>query len=627
MRQTLSKTNTINTFYFWWVIYFFFILFTVFISYWLNEFPPKESELLQGRFISSSVQTPKNLVFNTSYDVIFPDTGTAKKINTNEGWYVIPIPTSILALKEEKLCIYIASLSHNVEVFVNDLWIGNGGKMEDPIDRNAKHPLLFNFDKKQLLKKKSNHLYIHIKGVTPQWTYLGNIYMASEKMLLPIYEKQKILRINLVFFTTVALIFTSFFAMLLWLIKRENSYYIWYSIAELLWAVHDSDHFIKKIPFSNTIWESIITLSIGWSVLCFIFFIHRYINQYKKKIDKYILYLGLLLSTAFLYQDADWIVFYGYNIWMIFIMMAGIYIIFFMLSYYKKTKDKNTLLMLLCAAIMTSFGFHDYLAVTAVLPQNSPYILHMSSLIIIIVISTLLINQFISSLKTVRYYNKYLEDELSEKEKELINEYAKNKKLNDYKLLNEERKRIMQDIHDGVGGQLVTTLAAMQYSGLSSDDIKDNLNFILQDLRLVIDSLDGEKEELITILGTLRFRLEDLLIKAKIHLVWKVNDLPMLGMLNSTESLNTMRIVQEAITNIIKHADASHITVSTYIKEINKHNYAIVEIKDNGTGLIKNKIVGRGLVNMKQRADKINAFFEINSKKNKGVTVLLGFSC
>ncbi|MCK5812833.1 MAG: hypothetical protein KAH03_01185, partial [Cocleimonas sp.] len=129
MKYTPLKPNAINTIYLWSAIYFFFILFTVFISYWLNESPPKEFELNHGKFINSSVETPQNLIFNSFHNVTFPDEGIAKKIGTNNGWYVIPILTSLISLKEEKLCIYIASLSHNAEVFVNDLWVGNGGKI------------------------------------------------------------------------------------------------------------------------------------------------------------------------------------------------------------------------------------------------------------------------------------------------------------------------------------------------------------------------------------------------------------------------------------------------------------------------------------------------------------------
>jgi signal transduction histidine kinase len=162
---------------------------------------------------------------------------------------------------------------------------------------------------------------------------------------------------------------------------------------------------------------------------------------------------------------------------------------------------------------------------------------------------------------------------------------------------------------------------------MTMKEVKNNLKIALQDLRLVIDSLDGDAQDITTILGTLRMRLGDLLKKGNIELIWKVQDLPMLEEFGPEKSLNTMRIIQEAITNVIKHSGATRLTISTYSLEKNGGILAIVEITDNGCGMIKGTPMGRGLYNMKQRAQRMDALIEIKLKNKTGVSVLLVFLC
>ncbi len=185
----------------------------------------------------------------------------------------------------------------------------------------------------------------------------------------------------------------------------------------------------------------------------------------------------------------------------------------------------------------------------------------------------------------------------------------------------------MRDIHDGIGGQLVTTLAAIESPDMTMKGVKKNLKLALQDLRMVIDSLDGDSQDITTILGALRMRLGDLLEKANIELVWKVRDLPMLEEFGPENSLNIMRIIQEAITNVIKHSGATRLIISTYSMEKKGKVLAIVEVIDNGCGINEIIFSGRGMGNMKRRAQRMGASLNINSNNKCGTVVLMVFQC
>lgn len=611
----------------WLFSYLAFVVFAIFISYYLNAQPPSTTTLNQAKYIASDINHPKNLQKSLLTAVTLPDMKTAELKGRTEGWYIIPIPQGKESFYASRLCVYLPVVNQNVEVFLNEKWLGNGGRMESPVDRNFNRPLIYNFDRNDLAEK-NNVFYIHVKGLLPRWTYLGEVYIAPEAILYPVYEKQKILRVNLIVFTSIALVFTSLFTAILWLLRRrkKETYYLWYSFAELLWAVHDSNLFIRRILVPDSLWESIVILSIGWSIISFILFFHRYTGDYSEKMDRVIFWFGIAFTLPFAYQDFEWVVFYGYQVWMMYILSVGFYGAIFLLQGYVRTRNKNLLVMLFAGTVMIAFGLHDLLATLAILPPSSPYIMPTSALLIILVISSLLIRRLVESLEIVEHYNESLRETILLREKQLRQEYQKTQQLQKRQILNDERERIMRDIHDGIGGHLVTTLASIESPDATMPQVKENLTIALQDLRMVIDSLDGESQELTVILGTLRIRLEGLLRQANIKLIWQVQDLPMMVEFGPEKALNTMRIVQEAITNVIKHSGASELVISAYPEMVEGEKIAVVSIADNGCGFSKSMQRGRGMDNMKKRASQIDARFDASPNTDTGMVIKLFFS-
>ena len=90
---------------------------------------------------------------------------------------------------------------------------------------------------------------------------------------------------------------------------------------------------------------------------------------------------------------------------------------------------------------------------------------------------------------------------------------------------------------------------------------------------------------------------------------------------NPTQSLNLMRIIQEALNNARKYAEASELNIT--FRDI--PDGIILEISDNGRGMEvdKSASVGNGFGNMKERAQLINAKFSISSTPGNGTHITL----
>lgn len=114
------------------------------------------------------------------------------------------------------------------------------------------------------------------------------------------------------------------------------------------------------------------------------------------------------------------------------------------------------------------------------------------------------------------------------------------------RLLLMERERITREMHDGLGGQLVSTLALVERGVGSQSEIAEALRRALDDIRIVTDSLDPETTDLSTSLGKLRARLTPLLSRNGVDLQWRVEDVPGIHSIPPESTLHVLRIIQEA---------------------------------------------------------------------------------
>jgi signal transduction histidine kinase len=190
-------------------------------------------------------------------------------------------------------------------------------------------------------------------------------------------------------------------------------------------------------------------------------------------------------------------------------------------------------------------------------------------------------------------------------------------------LLAHERERITREMHDGLGGQLVSVLSMVQRGNASANEVAEAIRRALDDMRIVIDSLEAKETGFTELLGKLRARLEPLLRRNGLRFEWRVEDIPALDSFEPEQSLHALRIIQEAVSNAIQHARASVVGIS--IAPSGTCNDMIeIEIRDDGVGLtFGDRPNGRGVHNMKVRADALGADLRIEAADPGRRVVLL----
>ena len=270
----------------------------------------------------------------------------------------------------------------------------------------------------------------------------------------------------------------------------------------------------------------------------------------------------------------------------------------------------------------TVFGVHDWLLVSGRLSPDRLYLLPFGCLFLVLVFQNFLAAQHVRALRALGVANEEQQRLLAAQRLELDHQHQLLTAIAREKAIADERKRLMRDMHDGLGASLLSSMAIVQSDPKPPEGLVQSLSDCMNELRSVIDSLEPGEEDVGTLLGKLRHRIGPSLELAGTEMHWQVEELPPLPWLNASRTLLLMRLLQEMFGNIIKHARARHVTVSAHA-----HNGQIVlQVQDDGVGFdasVTPPASGRGLGNMRNRAQALGATLELHTAPGQGVHWLL----
>lgn len=246
----------------------------------------------------------------------------------------------------------------------------------------------------------------------------------------------------------------------------------------------------------------------------------------------------------------------------------------------------------------------------------TPYLLHWGILYTLIVLLVGQLRRVLAALAVAENSQEQLARALDQRSLELQHEFSLRQQAEQARSLAEERQRIMRDMHDGVGGQLFALIGQADTGQIDASMLRSQLRRGLDDLRLMIDSLDDACADLGVALGMLRQRLQPSLQGLPLAVHWQTAHLPDLAPCSPQAVLQVMRIVQEAITNAIKHSGCSEVRIDAHWSD----DLLELRISDDGMGLSDQAPVGRGLPGMHQRAEAIGADLAIRNASGRSGT-------
>jgi two-component system, NarL family, sensor histidine kinase UhpB len=186
-----------------------------------------------------------------------------------------------------------------------------------------------------------------------------------------------------------------------------------------------------------------------------------------------------------------------------------------------------------------------------------------------------------------------------------------------------ERQRIMRDMHDGLGSQLMSMLLAAKRGQADAPTMATGLQSVIDEMRLMLDSMDSVGESLASALAIFRDRVSGQVDAAGFDLQWSDHSEGALPDFGPREVLQIFRVLQEAVANALRHSGGKVVAVN--IEPSPVADMALrVTVRDDGNGMDGHAANprGRGVANMQARTQNIGGALTLSSSLT-GTSVII----
>jgi signal transduction histidine kinase len=519
--------------------------------------------------------------------------------------------------------IYLPRVGNQVEIYLGDQLVMKKGTLGDSRMDAAKSPWWVALPTALLSSTTTTELRVVVDVQASRWGGLAALQFGTEAEVFPIYQTRYVWRQ----WGAVAVVFCLALMMVLagglWLFQRE-AVYGYFALAAVFGVIRFADRILEQPPLPWPLWGAVTALALSAHILLMAQFALAVIdrdNAVARKAFWVMLAAQTLACGVAFFVPLPWvwtaaIALLGAPIWIIFGMAIRVAWV---------ERRREAIALCLASLIPIVAGVRDFFAVRVSGDGSGTFsILPLASMLYVLFLGWLVIDRYIHRTQDYQNLITSLDEKVRAREVELASTYAKLRQEQTQQATLEERQRIMRDIHDGVGAHLVGLIGMIRKGTTSKEELQEHANSALDELRMAVDAMQPVNGDLATVLATLRYRLQPRLSAAGIDMDWHIDELPARDDLTPKVVLEIQRIMLEAFTNVLRHAQATRIRVSVrFVSQ--PFSTLVVELIDNGIGFTPTDELagGQGLRSMKARALAIGAEMQIVGHEAGGTRVAL----
>lgn len=512
------------------------------------------------------------------------------------------------------------------EVFINDDLLWRDASLAEPLSRSWNVPRWWLLPASSL-RAGTNTVWVRVVGVAALSSGLVGTLRLGDAADVARAQAQAQWRQRTVYFVNAVLAgMAAVLFLLVWGLRRQERAYGWFALMSLCWLAYLSTYLADTPwPFADSLDRaraSLVAL-VGY-VLCACLFTFRFGAQRLPWAERALWLLAALGAAVAWWApqgaESAWFA----AIWrgaMVVFLLNGLQ---FQWHAWRPGRGVAQRLLALCWLVLVVVALFTLGLVPDVWHVARNWAA-LSGIATIVLVMLLLSGQLAQQMRSAERFQRELEARVAEARTELAQAVAREhaQALDNAKL--QERMQIAHDLHDGLGGSLVRGMALLEQAGgqLPGERVLSLLKTLRDDLRQVIDhgSSAGATVPATPLqwLAPLRHRVTRLLDEMGVASEWRIaaqwrGTVEEGGCPSPLQCLLLTRLVEEALSNVIKHSQARRVCVECTLPQ---PGVFAVRVEDDGRGFdvaaVQRAGLSVGMRSMAARAERMGAMFWVDS--------------
>jgi signal transduction histidine kinase len=537
---------------------------------------------------------------------------------TQVGWYRLPFDLTPDVARSTHGLYLPRNSARRIVFFFNGAAQGGNRGYGDPGARNWSPPLITTVSR-QLLRPGRNVLHVRVEAVPEVRQGLTRVVLGQGGSARPLYELRYATQVTTFFMFGAAALLCALLAAGFWLRERSDTTLLWFAITAFAWAAA-AFPWLHGAFTPQEFYHGPLAFAVRFAyaapmlVLCLRVAGDRW-PRTEAGLWGFTL-AGLVLAGSLTEDRQGGVITY----WSVAYLAALFALLIVLIRSQQGLRRGASRLLTAALVLAVLLNAHDLAWWMGWIDYDSYQLAHFHIPLVLFAIGATIIDRHFLAVAAVERAKVELEGRVAEKAREIEANYARLREAEHDRALALERQRIMADMHDGLGSTLVGLLGAVQMGKPPLEEIERRLLDALQELRLAVDSLEPMDGDLGVVLGNVRHRMRAAIEESGVKLYWRVGELPHVSYLTPQAILAVQRIILEALTNALRHSQASTVTVSAQAED----GWLRIQVADDGVGFRDpGHSRGRGLDNLRRRAAGLGGTLDIQSARGAGASLVL----
>jgi signal transduction histidine kinase len=516
---------------------------------------------------------------------------------------------------QSKQALYFIRIGNRFEITLNDRLLHSSGELSNPSEGLINEPTIVAIPP-GLLRLGSNNLALKISGDAGRYAGLSTVQFGEFKTLDSSYSKRYFFQQSAPVLIMVICLTIGFLALLAsWYLK--NKHYFIFGIGSMAWALATSFEKITYTPYGYR-WQLLLyDLSLALGVACMVLSL-TYSIRFRKRWFVLLAYGYFALSAVLAVVTVLGFAFTRQLFLLLMIAFAlftaGIY-----LWQCYKNPARTSLPILALVFICLVVALYDQITLFKLKNSFEAYSLtRYVYLFFAVAIAQVFVLRLTRMNNMVKANKIRLHKRLKLTRDGLHSLYLQQLEVEKLSVLSNERIRLMQDMHDGLGSRLLALKIAVLRSKNDHFQLVKLVDNSIDELRQAVLALKAPHTNLAHMLGMLRPRIEQLLTGKKSQLTWSVEAIPDLPQFDTATLCSLEKMVLELFTNVMKHSSATRIEFKASFTVSGTVHISFIE---NGTGYVVRShrgtpftsTTGLGLMSLCKRAADLGATIEFKA--------------